>query len=117
MRPLSLTEVTVSVIAEEEWSPVKGAFDSGVPDYREEEEALEKEILDRLSKGDDWAWCSIKVTVEWENHSASTYLGCCSYESEEDFKQDAYFHEMVEVALTELNHNLQQMAEKLRRFT
>lgn len=83
----------VSVSIEPEHEDVRGNFASGDPAYdREDEEA----ILARLRKGEDWAWCCVKVTVSCGELSESEYLGCCSYADEEDFRTNSgYFDDMV----------------------
>lgn len=84
----------VSVSIEPEHEDVRGHFASGEPEYdRQDEEA----ILARLSEGDEWAWCVVKVTVLCGRLSESEYLGGCSYESEEDFRANSgYFDDMVD---------------------
>lgn len=60
----------------------------------------EDEILRRLDRGDVWAWCSVRVVVEHDGWvKASGWLGCCSYEDEEDFRKGGYFDDMVREVL------------------
>jgi hypothetical protein len=54
----------------------------------ETDRAIEDRIIADLERGNEWAWCTVKVTArligcEWLEGESS--LGCCSYASEEDF--------------------------------
>lgn len=102
-RKLELADVTVSFAAEPEDEPVAGQFATDEP---ERDRELEREILSRLGRGDEWAWFCARVTVSWGSFSATDYLGCCSYESEEDFKKGGYYDDMVSEALGELNRKV-----------
>jgi len=63
----------------------------------------EDEILQRLESGDIYAWFTAKVTVrDEEGNEASDYLGCCSYESEKDFRAGGYFQDMVDECIRQL---------------
>ena len=66
--------------------------------------------------GDRWAWFCAKVTASWEGHSASDYLGGCSYESEEDFRKDDYFQDLCDRALEELNEQIAAEAATLDKL-
>ena len=53
--------------------------------------------------GNYWAWCEVCVTASYLDFtSAPYYLGGCSYDSEEDFRADAYFSDLVDEALNSL---------------
>jgi len=69
--------------------------------------ALDREQEDwirrQLRAGNRWARCCAKVTATFElggvTFSGVAYLGCCSYLSEEDFKQsDGYYPQMCDEA-------------------
>ena len=62
--------------------------------------------MSRLDHGDQWAWCSVKVEVRWNGFRGTDYLGCCSYESEEDFRKSEYYNDMISEALAELNREV-----------
>lgn len=71
-----------------------------------------REIRDRLSRGDDWAWFCAKVTArvtfEGEVFEGTDYLGACSYENERDFCQEGgYFADMKHEARRDLLQRLQ----------
>ena len=64
------------------------------------DEAYAQSIRDDLERGNDWAWCQVKVTATFEGMSASDYLGGCSYESEHAFKDPhGYYPDMVNRAI------------------
>lgn len=50
-----------------------------------------------------WAWCAVKVTVTWESLTGRAYLGGCSYDSEDAFRGDGYFADMIEEARSDLD--------------
>ena len=111
-RTLTSNDITVVVTAFPEEIPVKGnaicsgdeAFDRGV----------ESDIVKRLEMGDIWAWATVCVTGSWEGLTMNQYLGCCCYESEEDFRNNSgYFEEMVDQAITSLNTRLQGLYERM----
>ena len=95
----------ISVHAKVDDMPVRGnALASG-------DNALDKKtedkILERLELDDVWAWASVEVRAEFRGLSASTYLGECSYDSEEDFRASGgYFDDMVAEAIKELNDKI-----------
>ncbi len=68
--------------------------------------ACEDRILARLDGGDIWAWASVEIRAEFRGLSASTYLGTCSYASEDDFKASAYYPDMVADATEDLRGQL-----------
>lgn len=77
-------EITIECLFTD--APVRGnAFD----------QATEDEILARLVRGDQWAWCTVKVTGTYKGLTASDYLGCCSYDNEQNFIAGGYYDDMV----------------------
>ena len=101
-------EVKFSVSCCEEHSTPDFTKENG-----EEDEALNREILAR-SRVNQWAWCNITVmAILPSGDSASDDLGCCSYKSEEDFKNSSsHYEDMCNDALDRLNHQIQVRAEK-----
>lgn len=84
MRKLTAKDVKFHIIPEQEDTPVRsGGFENadGTPN-----EELIRQIMDD-SAWNEWAWCSVKVTAEWNFAKASAYLGCCSYKDREDFEK------------------------------
>jgi len=63
-------------------------------------------IRDQLNAGNEWAWCVATVTVNYKGFSAFDTLGACSYKSEDDFRKDGYFTDMVNQASAELADKL-----------
>ena len=70
---------------------------------------------DQLDRGNEWAWCTVRVVAKWEGYEGDDYLSCCSYESEKAFKTPGgYFDDMKAEALKDLNNVIAQHAGKLR---
>lgn len=100
-RKLTLADVTVELRAEEEHVPVRG---NAMASDDELDKQVEDEILDRLARGERWAWCCIIAEARWGDHVGYASLGCCSYADEADLKQPGgYYEGMVEEALDGLN--------------
>ncbi len=81
----------------------------------ETDRETERYILAELESGNEWAWCSVKVTVRFCDLSATDYLGCCSYESEAAFKADGYYTDMVRCGCVDLVAQLFAARETLSR--
>ncbi len=76
---------------------------------------VEDEILTRLDSGDTWAWCVVKVTAHYMGFKASSWLGGCSYENEEQFKEPGgYWEGMKKDARIALVDELERAAQALR---
>lgn len=64
-------------------------------------------IHDQLDAGNEWAWCTAVVTVNYKGFSVFDALGACSYESEAAFRvPGGYYDDMVIAACTELADKL-----------
>lgn len=77
MRQLTKKEITFTVSTESEDTQVRGncmATDDPVADKQAEDE-----IIDRLNRGDESAWCVVVLTAQWEEFKVSSYLGACSF--------------------------------------
>jgi hypothetical protein len=86
------------------------------PSQHFEDKDIAAEVSRDLYEGNVWAWCGVKVTAIYKNKNlpafeGKTFLGCCSYESEDDFKQDGYYPDLKKDALRELNDKLQDYAK------
>lgn len=93
-----------TIITHEEEIPVKGnAVVSGDDAFDRE---VEEEIETRLARGDVWAWCTVEVRVTCLDcgEHASDFLGACSYEDYEAFRNDDYFTDMQHAATSNLKH-------------
>lgn len=100
----------VTLVAEQDDAPVRGnAAASGDDAYDKE---VEDAILARLDRGDVWAWASVKVSARLGGCEGVDYLGCCSYDSEADFRRPGdYFDDMVVRAKDELAKELHDAQE------
>ena len=112
MKTLTESDVTFAIECLPEHTPIEGnAMASG--DDEADREA-EQWIHRQLDNGNDWAWCTVRVTAEFEGLLGDDYLGCCSYKSEDDFKQPGgYYDDMKACALAELNAKLSRVCDKL----
>jgi hypothetical protein len=80
----------------------------------------EEKIRKDLDSGNEWAWCCVRVTAEWEAPNGQTFkgvehLGGVSCESEKDFTegQSDYFEDLKAGALEDLNDSIRKLAEAL----
>lgn len=93
-------EITVHV--EEDGEPLTNTFTDAFG--REDGGAMERELSQRLSRGDVWAWAEVEVRATLygptgnAHLTASVYLSGCSYKDEADFRADGYFADMAEEA-------------------
>lgn len=117
-KPLTESDVRFVIYVEPEDTPVRGnAMASGDPAVDKE---VEDEVIRQLDNGNEWAWAFVSVQAQWTAPSGQTYtgfdqLGCCSYESEADFKQsDGYYKDMCVNALDDLNKHLSVAFEDLQ---
>lgn len=110
MKTLKASDVTFSIRIESEDMPVRGHF---ATDEEDLDRQLEEEIIERLRRGDDWAWCVVIVTATWNDFSATDALGACCYENEADFKRGGYYEQMCDQALAALNTEIVEIAKKL----
>ena len=70
-----------------------------------------KWIADQLARGNEWAWCTVKVSASYRGFVAHDYLGGCSYENRAAFMQPGgYYDDMVTAALTELAQEFEKIA-------
>jgi hypothetical protein len=110
-RELNWEEVTFSVECLPEDAPIKGnVMDSGDPDA----DAREEERIYNAYQTNEWAWCCVRVVATWGEFEGDAYLGCCSYESEEDFKQGGYYDDLANEALSALDQRIAATFESIR---
>lgn len=84
-----------TIEAQSEWIPVRGnAQASG---DAADDRAVEDAIIARLNAGDEWAWCCVVVTARWNGFEGTDTLGCCSYESEADFKRTGGYYDDMKI--------------------
>lgn len=64
--------------------------------------------LSQLERGNDWGWCCVEVRAAYGGHTASDFLGGCSYADERTFKVlGGYYEDMVWAAVDELARTLE----------
>ena len=112
------TECEFSIEAEpEEMSPEGNA--SAIDE--ETDKAILDHINEQLEAGNIWAWCSVKVTCSWTDeegnvYEGNDYLGGCSYENEQGFKQPGgYYDDMKTQAYEAMLQTIPAMVEGSRR--
>ena len=107
MRKISLEEIDWEIDCLPEDTPVRGNLVVSGDD--DQDEADEDKVIEDLEHN-PWAWCCVRVTGRWMGLEASDFLGCCSYESEADFRRSGgYYQGMQDI----IRGELQQMAEKI----
>lgn len=115
LRELTRADVDIVISTEEEYDDPAGFFAT------EDEEADAAEVADikrRVRMGDPWAWCTVVVTVSWKDQQGRTCLGACSYESEDDFRENScYFDQMVDDAIQDLNQNVHNTYSNIATLT
>jgi len=97
------------IIIHPEESSIEGnALASGDPD---EDERCYQTIRDQLASGNEWAWCNVELRCSYAGLSTSTYLGCCSYESEADFKAGGYYADLI----CEVNQEMHDLVKQVTK--
>lgn len=72
--------------------------------YRDElDEGVAAWITQQLRDGNPWAWCAVRVRCTWTapdgaEYAWSDYLGGCSYDSADAFKDGGYYDDMKRAA-------------------
>jgi hypothetical protein len=112
VRRLTAADVTILVKALEDDTPP----DHPSHDYDPEVVADFKQAIEEHGL---WGWCQVRVSAVWpytDEHDATStvagfaYLSGCSYENEEDFRQNSgYYDDLVEQALDELNNEIRHI--------
>lgn len=111
MRDLTVDDVRIEVIAEQDDGQVRGSFASG---DQELDRRTEDEILRRLEAGDVWAWADVTVRATWGTMSGEDNLCGCSYANEAAFREEGgYFGDMVQRALDDLNGKVRSFRQAL----
>ena len=98
----------IEIIVHEEHIPVRGnAMASDDPDF---DKQVEDKIIADFNNGNEWAWCTVEVRASFRGLTASDFLGCCSYASEEQFREPGgYFDDMVSQATEELAKQVKEL--------
>lgn len=66
-------------------------------------------IRERMEDGSIWSWAVVKVRVELRGMSAESCVGGCSYASEDDFKENGGFDEMIDECVEELAQDIERI--------
>lgn len=112
LRLLTAEEVTFELRIEPDDTPFKGkVMASGDASADAKAEAW---VEAQLARGNDWAWCVVTVIAKYRSFEGRDSFGCCSYESEGDFKADLYYEELCGCALGNLNANMAEHFEDLK---
>lgn len=108
-------EIEITIEIEPEHIPFKGNCRvSGDPVF---DKSCEDWIQSQLEKGNEWAWCCVRVVGKWNDLVADDYLGCCSYESEKDFRQPGgYFEGMRLNVIEDLNKKVRKIIETAQAY-
>jgi hypothetical protein len=94
----------IELIVKYDHAPIRGnAIDSGDEEYDRE---VEDQLIDEVNSGNVWAWFSAEIKASYNGVSCSDYLGCCSYEDEQDFRASDCYQDMVAQATDELREKL-----------
>ncbi len=111
VKPLTADQVEFEVECLPEDISVEGNFASG---DEEADREMERRIMADLESGNEWAWCTVRVTARYGDFEGVDYLGACSYASKADFCQPGcYFDDMKKEALDDLNRKVRAAVEKI----
>jgi hypothetical protein len=83
----------------------------------EADRKAENEIIDRLERGDDSAWCRLTVTATWNGFTGFAGLGPCSFEDPDDPAIEAEYEDLRAAALDDLNANIVALEHCSRQST
>lgn len=61
---------------------------------------------EQMAKGNIWGWCYVTVSGEFGPLVAADHLGCCSYESTDEFCRSRYYRAMKADVVDQLNRQL-----------
>lgn len=102
-------QITVECLPEE--APIEGNVMASGDDAADKE--AERKVREQLESGNEWAWCTVRVTLSWKGLSASESLACCSYSSENEFREGFYFIFMCTDALNQLQNKVDASCRKM----
>ena len=89
-------------------------FDSEPCDHAPDfDESIMKSFQRTLNNDSELQYCGVshnwfdaRVSVKYRGYESTQYLGGCSYASYEEFKNDAYYYQMISEAIDEINRNI-----------
>ena len=85
--------VTFRIEAEQDDIEVRGNAMASGDD--EADKKYEDEIIDRLDRGDVWAWAAVTVIAEYEGFKGWDHLGGNTYNDERDFVRNSGYYQDV----------------------
>jgi hypothetical protein len=97
------SQIVYSIECLPETTPLEGNVLASGNDA--EDKAAEDGVRQQLEAGNEWAWCTVKVTAEipGTEFKGVDYLGCCSYKSLENFIEcNDYYADMKAEAKADL---------------
>lgn len=103
-------DMKITLTAEQEYETPENCFASG--DDEQDAETV-RAIRADYESGNEWAWCAIKLRVEYMGIDATEWLGACSYASREDFKRGGYYADMLASATEQLCDKVRAMRDVL----
>lgn len=105
-------DVEYNLTVEPDDMPVRGNALASGDDSTDKK--YEDEIIDRLNRGDVWAWATVKVTAHWNGLEGTDYLSGCCYQDEKDFKRPGgYYADMKKEALEALKQHIKELQAKV----
>ena len=107
-KKLKITDVTWQLDCLPEDVSIEGNALASGDDVQDR--AQERWIHDQLGSGNQWAWCSVRLTGSYKGLEAFDTLGCCCYLDENDFQQPGgYFDDMRANVLADLQVQLDEL--------
>lgn len=101
--------IKITVTCEPDDIAVRGNASASGDDAHDKQ--VEDDII-RRKRSNVWAWCCVRVEVNYLGLSAYNTVGCCSYKSREDFIENAEYEDMVDVCLGEIQSWVDEIVEK-----
>lgn len=89
---------TIEIVLHDEDSDPIDHFGYDTEAENQEAAAFVRDLANRSQ----WGWCVVEVIASYGGMVGRDVLGGCSYESEDAFKSDGYYTDMVGTALDEL---------------
>jgi len=113
INPIKREEANVQLFVEVERQPIEGnASRTDRPDF---DGQMEENICDLVRRGVVWAWASVTLVASWGLFEGKAHRHCCSYGSEEDFRQNSgQYYDMVNEAMEDLNRKVNAAYQQLK---
>ena len=112
IKKLTVDDVSVRLYAADE---DRAPYEAMQPASSAESEQFAQAVKSMKDQSPVWGWCVVIVHVVWGPFEAKQYMGECSYESADDFKENSgYYDDMVKEALSEINADIQAVLVDLR---